>query len=83
MNLPGRKRSILASARVGAALSLLALFLALIPAKAAGTLQAQQQPVPDNIKTNQRGKEGTAPTADQRMTPEDREITENPDRRSQ
>lgn len=75
MNLPGRKRSILASARAGAALFLLALFLALIPAKAAGTLQAQQQPAPDNTKTNQRDKEGTAPTADQRMTPEDREIT--------
>ena len=74
MNLPGWKRSILASARAGAALSLLALSLALIPAKAAGTLQAQQQPAPDNTKTNQRDKEGTA-TADQRMTSEDREIT--------
>lgn len=75
MNLPGWKRSILSSARAGAALSLLALSLALIPAKAAGTLPAQQQPAPDNTKTNQRDKEGTAPTADQRMTSEDREIT--------
>jgi len=74
VNLPGWKRSILASARAGAALSLLALSLALIPAKAAGTLQAQQQPAPDNTKTNQRDKEGTA-TADQRMASEDREIT--------
>jgi osmotically-inducible protein OsmY len=74
VNLPGWKRSILASARAGAALSLLALPLALISAKAAGTLQAQQEPAPDNTKTNQRDKEGTA-TADQRMTSEDREIT--------
>ena len=75
LNLAGRKRNILASARAGATLFLLALSLALIPAKAADTLQAPQQPAPDNTKTNQRDKEGTAPTADQRMTPEDREIT--------
>jgi hypothetical protein len=75
VDLAGWKRSILTSARAGAALSLLALSLALIPAKPAGTLPAPQQPAPDNTKTNQRDKEGTAPTADQRMTPEDREIT--------
>src|SRR5215472_7977582 len=76
VNLPSRKRNILTGARAGAALSLLALSLALVvPAKPAGTLPAPQQPAPDNTKTNQRDKEGTAPTADQRMTPEDREIT--------
>ena len=75
MNLMDLKRSILASARAGAALSLLALSLASNPGKAADTLQAPQQPAPDNTKTNQRDKEGTVPTADQRMTPEDREIT--------
>jgi len=75
VNLPGRNRNILTSARARPALSLLAVFLALIPAKAADTLQAPQQSAPDNTKTNQRDKEGTAPTADQRMTPEDREIT--------
>jgi hyperosmotically inducible periplasmic protein len=37
---------------------------------------AQQQPAPDNSKTNQRDRDTTAPTADQqKINPADREIT--------
>ena len=61
--------------KIGKCLSLLGATLFLGASLVAGTVQQDQQPAPDNSKTNQGDANKDAVTAEQKMNPADRNIT--------
>ena len=64
------------ASKIGKCLSLLGATMFLSASLVAGTIQQEQQPAPDNSKTNQGDANPGATTADQqKMNPADRNIT--------